>query len=383
METTKKKIIILGTAHPFRGGLAAYNERLAKQFMSEGYEVIIYTFSLQYPSFLFPGKTQFADWPAPSDLHIRVSVNSVNPFNWIKIGRQIKKQQPHMLLIKYWLPFMAPCFGTIARIVKSNRKTRVVSILDNIIPHEKRPGDTLLSRYFVGAIDGFIAMSHSVADDLKRFDTVKPSLFCPHPLFDNFGEGYSKTAAKKLLQLDEDCNYLLFFGFIRAYKGLDLIIKAMANPLVKALPVKLLVAGEFYEDAAPYHALIEQLGLHDKIILRTDFIPDAEVGNYFCAADMVVQPYKSATQSGVTQIGYHFEKPMLVTDVGGLKEIIPHGKVGYVTMPDEAEIATSIHDFYTNHREPAFVEGARDEKKKYLWSRMTDTVYQLLEKIQP
>ena len=278
---------------------------------------------------------------------------------------------------------MAPCFGTIARIGKRNRTTRVISILDNIIPHEKRPGDSLLSRYFVRPIDGFISMSYSVRDDLKTFDTVKPSLFCPHPLFDNFGEGYSKATAKKALQLDEDCNYLLFFGFIRAYKGLDLIIKAMANPLIKALPVKLLVAGEFYEDAAPYHTLIEELGLHDKIILRTDFIPDAEVGKYFCAADMVVQPYKSATQSGVTQIGYHFEKPMLVTDVGGLKEIIPHGKVGYVTMPDEAEIASSVHDFYINHREPAFVEGARDEKKKYLWSRMTDTVYQLLEKIQP
>ncbi|MFB6341792.1 glycosyltransferase [Saccharicrinis sp. FJH62] len=382
MEKKGKKIVILGTAHPFRGGLAAYNERLAKEFIREGNEVIVYTFKLQYPGFLFPGKTQYADWEAPEDLDIRIKVNSINPFNWLKIGREIKRQKPDIFLVKYWLPFMAPCFGTIARIVKKNKTTKVISILDNIIPHEKRPGDTLFSKYFVKPVDGFVAMSDSVMNDLGQFDTVKPRAFCPHPLFDNFGNLIEKKEAIRQIGLDPTYNYLLFFGFIRAYKGLDLIIEAMSYERVRKMPVKLIVAGEFYEDGDKYKQQIADLKLSDQIVLKTDFIPDSEVGQYFCSADMVVQPYKSATQSGVTQIGYHFEKPMLVTDVGGLKEIIPDKKVGYVTQPDGKAIAEALVDFYENKREEMFVINAKKEKQKYLWSRMTRTIYELCEKVE-
>ncbi|MFB6319808.1 glycosyltransferase [Saccharicrinis sp. FJH54] len=383
MNKTGKKIIILGTSHPFRGGLAAYNERLAREFIKEGNQVSVYTFKLQYPGFLFPGKTQYADWEAPKDLNIKIAVNSINPFNWLKIGREIKKQKPDVLLIKYWLPFMAPCFGTIARLSKKNGVTKVISILDNIIPHEKRPGDTLFSKYFVKPVDGFVAMSDAVMNDLGQFDTVKPRTFCPHPLFDNFGELIGKQDAVKQLGLDPDNNYLLFFGFIRAYKGLDLIIEAMSDDRIRKMPVKLVVAGEFYEDGEKYKQQISDLNLSDRVVLKTDFIPDSEVGGYFCAADLVVQPYKSATQSGVTQIGYHFEKPMLVTDVGGLKEIIPDGKVGYVVTPDQKAIADSIVDFYENQREKSFILNAKKEKQKYLWSRMTTAIYELYEKVKP
>lgn len=378
----KKRIVILGSAHPLRGGLAAYNERLAEQFIEEGHEVIIYTFSLQYPGVFFPGKTQYADWEAPSNLDIRVKVNSVNPLNWIKVGQELKKLRPDILIFKYWIPFMAPCFGTIARIVKGNKYTRVISILDNIIPHEKRPGDTVLSRYFSKAMDAFVGMSKSVLNDLNNFDTRKPRAFNPHPLFDNFGKRLTKQEAANAIGLDEKENYLLFFGFIRAYKGLDLLLHAMADERIKKLGVKCIVAGEFYEDAERYHKIIADKNLSESIILKTDFIPNDEVNRFFSIADMVVQPYKSATQSGVTQIGYHFEVPMLVTDVGGLKEIIPNGKVGYVTSPESIAIADAIVDFYENQRIEQFDAGLKEEKKKYLWSEMTNTVFNLIHEIK-
>ena len=373
----KLNIVILGTAFPFRGGLAAYNERLARQFLSEGHTVSIYTFSLQYPGFLFPGKSQYADWAAPADLDIRVKVNSVNPLNWLKVGREIKKLNPDLLIIKYWLPFMAPCFGTIARIAKRNRKTKVITIVDNIIPHEKRIGDNLLTSYFVKPVDAFVAMSKSVLNDIAFFDKNKAKAFCPHPLFDNFGEIYERGEALEKAKLDKSFNYLLFFGFIRAYKGLDLILKAFADKRLRNYPVKLIIAGEFYEDAKPYMDLIEELQLKEHIILRTDFIPDNEVGQYFCSADMVVQPYKNATQSGVTQICYHFNKPMLVTNVGGLSEIVPHNVAGYVVEPQPQEIVDSLVDFYENNKKEQFTQGVIGEKPKYQWDRMTDTIYGL------
>lgn len=373
----KFHIVILGTTFPFRGGLAAYNERLARQFQEEGHKVSIYTFKMQYPGFLFPGKSQYADWAAPADLDIHVKVNSVNPFNWIKVGSEIKKLKADILIIKYWLPFMAPCFGTIARIAKKNHKTKVITIVDNIIPHEKRIGDNLLTKFYVKPVDAFVAMSKSVLNDIAFFDKNKAKAFCPHPLFDNFGEILEKENAIEKAKLDKSFNYLLFFGFIRAYKGLDLILKAFADSRLRKYPLKLIIAGEFYEDAKPYMDLIDELKLNEHIILRTDFIPDNQVGEYFCSADMVVQPYKNATQSGVTQICYHFNKPMLVTNVGGLSEIVPHQIAGYVTEPQPQEIADSLVDFYENNKKEQFIQGVIGEKPKYQWNRMTATIYEL------
>lgn len=375
------KITLLGTAYPFRGGLAAYNERLIQQFNEEGSQGNIETFTLQYPNFLFPGETQYADWEDPKGVDITESVNSVNPFNWIKVGRKIKKQKPDILIIKYWLPFMAPAFGTIARIVKSNKHTKVISILDNIIPHESRIGDKQLSKYFVGAVDAFIGMSQSVLDDLNQFTSIKPRAFSPHPLFDNFGKAVSKTEAARFLNLPSDQKYLLFFGLIRDYKGLDLLLEAMAEDLLKEKDIKLLVAGEFYSDSKPYFDLIEKHNLKDRIIMHTKFVPDPEVKYYFGLADLIVQPYKSATQSGVTQIAYHFEKAMLVTNVGGLSEIIPHGKVGFVVEPNPKEIAESINEFYDKNLEEPFHKHILAEKEKYAWSKMTKTILDLYKEV--
>lgn len=382
MNKQSKDIIILGAAHPLRGGLASFNERLCKAFLDNGDKARILTFSLQYPSLLFPGKTQYSSSPKP-ELDIEAAVNSVNPFNWRRVGRRIRKECPDILIFKYWTPFMAPCFGTIARIVKKNRHTRIITIVDNMIPHERHCYDSMLTRYFVKPIDAYIAMSQSVYNDIDAFDPQKPKRLSPHPLFDNFGEDIPKQEARKALLLkdDNDTVYFLFFGFIRSYKGLDLLLEAFADKRLRQYPVKLIVAGEFYENREPYMELVAKHNLHEHVVLHTDFIPDEQVKYYFCASDLIVQPYKNATQSGVTQIGYHFEKPMLVTNVGGLAEIVPAGKAGYVVLPDSQDIADALFDFL-NHK-PDFTSGIKEEKRKYGWDKLVASIAFLYNSLEP
>lgn len=373
-----KSVLVIGPAHPLRGGIAAFSERLANAFMEKGYKVHIETFSLQYPKFLFPGKTQLSSSPAPENLNITVSINSINPFNWIKVGKKLKKKSYDLVLIPYWLPFMAPCLGTIAGIIRKNRKSKIIAIAHNYIPHEKRPGDKLFTKYFSRKTDGFVALSKSVLHDIDELFPDIPKVFSPHPIYDHYGMIISKTEARKKLQLELQERHLLFFGIVRDYKGLDLLLEAMAFKEIRDLNIKLIVAGEFYSDPEKYLNYIKENTLEDSIILKQEFIPDEEVGLYFCAADLIVQPYRSATQSGVTQIGFHFEKPMLVTNVGGLSEIIPHNTAGYVVERDPKQIAESIVDYYKNDRENQFIEGVLDEKKKYDWNKMVEAVLALL-----
>lgn len=339
-----QKVVIIGPAYPLRGGgMATFNERLARQFMSQGFDTTIYTFSLQYPSFFFPGKTQYSEEPAPKDLDIKVRINSIFPPNWISVGNELRKRRPDIIVVRYWLPLMGPCLGTILRLVKKNKHTKIVCIADNIIPHEKRKGDKAFTKYFLKPIDEVIVMSEKVMADLKIFDAQKPVQLVQHPLYDNFGGKISKEVARKNIGIQTKEKIILFFGFIRKYKGLDILLDALA--ILKANgnnDFKVLIAGEFYEDRKTFDEQIITLGLKDMLILKTDFIPDSEVRNYFCAADMVIQPYRNATQSGVTPLAYHFEIPMIVTNVGGLPALVPNGKVGLVAEPNAVSIAEKI-----------------------------------------
>ena len=376
------RVVLIGSAFPYRGGLASFNERLITEYGKMGTSAIIYTFTLQYPSFLFPGKTQYSESAAPNNLIIYRKVNSINPLNWIKVGREIKKMSPELLLFKYWLPFMGPCFGTIARIVKKNKQTKIISILDNIIPHEKRIGDHFFTKYFVKPIDGFVGMSKTVINDLDIFTTTKPRLLNPHPLFDNFGPIISKESAKKELSLDSNKKYILFFGIVRDYKGLDLLLDAFQDDRVIALDLNLIIAGEFYGDSERYIKQIEQLELKENIIHHAKFIKDEEVVNYFCAADLVVQPYKHATQSGITQIAFHFNKPMVVTDVGGLSEIVPNDKVGYVVDPLPQKIAEAINNFFELKKEKEFTENIIEHKKAFSWESFVKSISEIKNQIE-
>jgi glycosyltransferase involved in cell wall biosynthesis len=372
-----KKIIIIGPAYPLRGGgMSTFNERLAREFMGEGHRVTIYTFSLQYPSFLFPGTTQYSTEAAPTDLDIKVVINSINPFNWLKVGKQIRKERPDIIVVRYWLPFMGPCFGTILRQAKKNKFSKVVCIADNIIPHEKRAGDKAFTRYFIKPVDAFITMSEKVLDDLKLFNWDKPAQYIPHPLYDNFGEKISKEEAREHLHIDIGQQLLLFFGFIRKYKGLDMLLEAMAILKNKMPDLKLLIAGEFYDDKKFYEDQTERLQIADRLILRTEFIPDSEIKYYLCAADLLVQPYRNATQSGVTPLAYHFEVPMVVTNIGGLAAMVPHDKAGLVAEPNANSLAENIERYFQKG-ESHFIPGLIEEKRKYSWKLMTDSILSL------
>lgn len=370
-------IVILGPAYPLRGGLASFDERLARAFIASGDPTEIYTFSLQYPSFLFPGTTQYSSDPAPIDLNIKVSISSINPFNWIRIGNELKNRKPDIIVVRYWLPFMGPCLGTILRRVKKNKHTKVICIADNILPHEKRFGDLVFTRYFLKTADAFITMSEKVMADLKKI-TQKPAERVVHPLYDNFGEIVDKKEARQKLGLDPTGTILLFFGFIRKYKGLDLLLEAMKILKDKGRTegVRLLIAGEFYEDRKRYDALIASLGIGDLLIPRTDFIPDSAVKYYLSAADFVIQPYRAATQSGVTPLAYHFEKPMLVTNVGGLPDLVPDQKAGLVAEPDASSLAEQIFRLVQKGPE-FFLPHLREEKKKYSWEILVKTIKNL------
>lgn len=375
--SSRKKVIIIGPAWPLRGGLASFDERLARQFMADGYETSIYTFSLQYPGFLFPGTTQYSTDPAPEGIDIRVKINSVNPLNWLSTGRELKKLAPDLVVVRFWIPFMGPCLGTILRIVKMNRVTKVVCIADNVIPHEHRPGDKPFTRYFLKAIDGFVTMSAKVKNDLAQFSRRR-TLQVVHPLYDNFGDAVPKAEARKHLQLNAQDKIILFFGFIRKYKGLDLLLQAMNDRRIREAGIRLLIGGEFYENRKEYDELVSNLDIKDQLILRTDFIPDSEIRYYMSAADFVIQPYRNATQSGVTPLAYHFGKPMLVTNVGGLPDLVPDRKVGVVTEPEPAAIASGILRLY-DMGEAHYLPFLEEEKKKYSWALLRGAIEQAAE----
>ena len=373
-----RKVIIIGPAFPYRGGIANFNNSLALEYKKQGADVKIYSFSLQYPSLLFPGKTQYENGVPPENIEIIPVINSINPFNWFKVARIIKKEYPDYVIFRYWLPFMAPALGTIAKLLRDT--TKVFAITDNVIPHEKRFGDYFLTKYFISKCDAFLTLSSSVLGDLKKFTNSKEKIFIPHPIYDSFGDIVDKKIAKKNLGLDLDGKYLLFFGFIRKYKGLDIMLEVMSDKRIQELGIKLIVAGEFYENKNEYISKIEELNISDYVILESDFIPEDQVRNYFCASDLITQTYRTATQSGVTQIAYHFERPMLVTNVGGLAEIVPHNKVGYVCDINIEDIANCILDFYNNDRESDFSENTKKEKNRFSWQELVKEIDNLIKK---
>ena len=382
------KIILLGTAYPYRGGLATFNERLARQFVEEGHEVEVWTFTLQYPSFLFPGKTQYSTEEAPAGLTIRRTLNSCNPFNWLRVGRQLRKAAPDLLICCYWMAFFAPAYGLISRMARRNGKTKAVALVHNMMPHEPSILDKLFAPYFVKSQDGFVALSESVVKDIEKVETKISNLKCeisnrpkvssPHPIYDHYGERMVKAEACKALGLPENKQYMLFFGLVRAYKGLDLLLDAFGQIKDQLPDLQLIIAGEFYEHEDKYRAQIEANGLTDRVILRNEFIPDADLRKYFGAADLIVQPYKTATQSGVTQVAFHFEKPMLVTNVGGLGEIVHDHKMGYACEPGADAIAEDLLDYFNNNRQASYIEYLKKEKTKYAWSNMTAAFLNIL-----
>ncbi len=374
------KIFIIGPAYPLRGGLATFDELFCKAFNEQGHDCEIISYSLQYPNFLFPGSTQFdTSGNAPKNIKIHTLINSVNPLSWIKTARFIKKQKPDFIVFRFWIPFMGPALGSIARMVRKSG-VKVLAITDNVIPHETRPGDVAFAKYFINACDGFVTMSKAVMKDLEKFTSTVHKKYLLHPLYTSFGEKLNKMDARKALELPTDKQLVLFFGLIRNYKGLDMLLDAM-NELKSNPNINLVIAGEFYEDKQPYLDLIKKYGIENQVILHGKFIANEDVKLYFSAADLVALPYRSATQSGVTQVSFHFEVPTLVTNVGGLGEIIPDKVAGYVVESNGKAIADGINDYFENNRMHLFTEGMIKEKQKYDWKIFVDEVIDLYKKL--
>ena len=375
------KVILLGPAFPLRGGIADFNEALAESLQKEGHEVIIYSFNYQYPSFLFPGTSQIAEGKKPENLDIRSQLNSINPFSWYKTASSIISEKPDLVIVRYWIPFMAPALGTVAKKIRQ-KNIKVIAITDNIIPHEKRPGDNILTGYFLRNCDGYVTMSKAVFDELDIFIKTTHKILLPHPIYNIFGERLSKSEARKNIGIDTYDKIILFFGFIRAYKGLNLLLEAMADNRIRERGIKLLIAGEFYEDKTTYLEKIKSLEIEQSVILHTEFIDKNKVKDYFCSADIVVQPYLNATQSGITQIAYYFGRPMLVTNVGGLAEIVADKRVGYVIEKKPSAIADALCDFYDNQRENEFSQNVDLDKEKFSWTSFIDGLFKLYGSIK-
>lgn len=374
------KIVLIGSAHPFRGGgMTSFNERLAAELQAQGHEIYILNFTTQYPRFLFPGKTQFTTEPAPAELKIIRRLHAFNPFNWLRTGYFLQKEAPDLVLIRFWLPLMAPAFGTVLRIVRRNRHTRVIAITDNVVPHEKRPGDKLFTRYFLHACDAFVCMSKKVAADLQGFRVGRPVRLLAHPLYDAFGDKAGKQAAREKLSLPAGRPILLFFGFIRKYKGLDILLAAMR--LVKNPSALLVVAGEFYDNKATYQPLVDELQAAGKLLVHEQFVAAGDIRYYFSAADVLVQPYRSATQSGVTPLAYHFDLPMIVTNVGGLPDYVIHEKTGLVTAPTPEALAAAIDRYFTLG-ESHFTPELRREKQRFGWPAFAASITGLYHELK-
>ena len=374
MSDKTPHIVIVGPAHPLRGGLATYNERLAQEFQKNT-KVTLLTFSLQYPSLLFPGESQYTDDPKPQNLPIDIAINSINPFNWIRVGLKYRKLQPDLIIFRYWMPFFGPCFGVIGRIIKGNNYTKLVAITDNIIPHERRFFDRPFTQFFLNKLDGAVAMSRKVLDDLRQYypgtPVAKNCQYHPHPLYDNFGDRVTKADACTRLNLDPNRRYILFFGFIRQYKGLDWLLEAFIQFADSNEDIDLIVAGEFYEDSKPYLDIVNASNQQSRIHLHTHFIPNSGVADYFSVCDLVAQPYKNATQSGVSQVAYHFEVPMLITDVGGLSELLPHGEAAWVCKSNVSGITEGLNAVFQGDN-IAYIKSRLPElKKQFSWTSMT------------
>lgn len=362
-------MLIVGPAWPLRaGGMATFNERMAYSLQEQGHQVEIITFSMQYPGWLFPGKTQMSDEPAPEGLNIRVLLHALNPINWLITARYVRQYRADYLILRYWMPFMAPCLGMLSfwSTILGSKALRI-ALADNIIPHESFPLSRVLTKFFLAQTDSAATLSDSVRADLMALGYRKPSIRLKHPLYDNFGAPVDRETACNTLGLDPGFTYFLYFGFIRAYKGLDLLLEAFADERLRSQNVKLIVAGEFYESPDRYNRIIHERNLAPHLVLLTRFIRNDEVRFLFSAAQLVTQTYYNATQSGVTQIGFHYHTPMLVTDVGGLAELVDHDRSGYVCPPNPEKIADHMIDFLMNKRYAEMSAQVAVKKQEFSW----------------
>jgi len=369
------KIVIVGPAYPLRGGIAHHTGLLSRS-LSKRHTVGIITFRRQFPAFLFPGTTQKESQGELFRVDAEELLDSLNPLTWIAVAREIRRRNPDLVIFPYSLPFFSPCYGTIAALVRWRRSTRTLFLCHNILPHERHPGDTLLTRYAFSFADLFIVQSEEVRRDLARIRPNAHAGFVHHPVYEMFGSAFAKEAARQQLGIRES-RVILFFGYVRKYKGLGVLFDALHTALARRQlnDTLLLVVGEFYENETAYRTQAEALGLGSAVRFIARYVAQREVATFFSAADVVVLPYLSATQSGIIQVAYNFDRPVIASQVGGLSGVVVEGKTGFLVPPnDPAALADALQRFYAENRGEEFIANVREEKKKYSWEAMVDAI---------
>ena len=370
------KIVLVGPFPPFRGGISDLNAALADH-LSKRHEIHAINFTTQYPKVLFPGKTQFKKGDSAQEVDSIRCLSSINPFSWRKTAYKIIDIDPDLVLFRFWLPFFAPAFSGVAKKIRKYSDATIMVICDNIIPHEERLLDTRLTKRFFGFIDSFIVLSKKVENELLSFVPEAKYKYSPHPIYSIFNNTLSKEQAKAELKIATK-KVLLFFGLIREYKGLDILINAMEKIKTELEDYTLLIVGECYENENKYTELIKKAGITDNVKCHYSFIPDNEVGKYFSAADVVVLPYKTASQSGIVQIAYHFDTPVIVSNVGGLPEIVDEGKTGYCVEPNSNAFAKAIKAFYENDNISEMNSNISEYKSQFSWDAMVKAIEKLV-----
>ena len=373
------KIAMIGPVHPYNGGIAHYTDLLCRALREDGNEVQLYTFKFQYPKLLYkkPQKDMKSSGFGTNDADF--CIHTLNPFNWIKVAGRIKKQKPELIILQWWHPYFAPCFWSICKLL---RREKILFVCHNVFPHERFPLDRLLTKWTLGCGRYFITQSKMDARDLLSVKHDAVYRVTPHPTYGMFcRQGMSMQKAREQLQIDQGQRVLLFFGFVRKYKGLQYLLEAMKLLKERDFKVQLWVVGDFGEDKEEYVEQIRAFEIGDQVQMVEGYVPDDEVEKYFAASDLVVLPYLSATQSGIVQIAFGFEKPVLVTEVGGLPDVVTNGKTGYVVEPRSAEtIAEAIMDYYINNRREAFVSQIEKEKDRFSWKTFVDTLMEMVRR---
>lgn len=379
--TDTSHIAVVGPVHPYRGGIAHFTEMTVTGLTERGHDVHPVSFSRQYPSLLFPGKTQLEpDEEAPSSVReASHRLDSINPISWVRTARALRAAAPDAVVFQYWMPFFAPAYGTVARLLRRDGIPSF-AVVHNALPHERHIGDEWLSRFFLRACEGHVVMSDAVADNLQSLRAPDAAVQqIAHPVYERFGDSVPTGRARAALDLPLETPVILFFGFVRAYKGLHVLLNALPQILERLPDLRLVIAGESYEDPERYRRLIRQHDLGDHVHWQNRYIPSGAVPTYFSAADLVVQPYVSATQSGVAQIATHFEVPMVVTDVGGLAETIPHEDAGFVVPPEtRSALAAAVARFFRDDWSDRLGEGMRARKHRQQPDRLFEALEQLI-----
>jgi glycosyltransferase involved in cell wall biosynthesis len=369
------KFVLVGTAYPHRGGIAHYIARLARALEAAGHEVRVVSFRRQYPGFLFPGQSQEEDGPVDVRVDSERLIDTIAPWSWVAAGNRIAAWHPDLVVFKYWMPFFAPAYGSMLRVLK-RRRVRTCFLLDNVLPHERRWMDVPLTRYVLGPVDAFIAQSESVARDLEQFRPGAPCLRVPHPIYDLFGERRDREASRKRLGVTAR-EVALFFGFIRPYKGLLDLLRAVAL-VPRERDFQLLVGGEVYGDETPYRNAVRELGIAERVVLHLRYVANEEVADFFTAANVAVLPYTHATQSGIAQIAMSFDLPVIATEVGGLPEMIQPGTTGDTVPPgDPKALAAALVAYFEEGHEALYAPHVSREKDRYSWNTLVGALEQI------